>query len=273
MRNSRRISGIIAIFILMTIIIGSIFADKIAPYDPNAQNPSRRLEGFSEDYRLGTDALGRDMLSRIIHGAKTSIVIALTATIISMLIGTIIGTISGYYGGRLDYVLTSISNIFQALPQMCFVIAIAGILGPNMKNLILALSITSWAGFSRIIRTEILKEKEEAYVEAMICLGSSDLSIILKHIIPNIFPNIIILFTTRTGRAILSIASLSFLGLGVQPPAPDWSVMINDARLYYRSYPHLIIIPGLFIFITLMSINMIGDFLRDIFDVRSEEII
>lgn len=273
MKISRKISGILAIFILMSIIISSIFADHIAPYNPNSQNPSNRLEGLNSDYKLGTDALGRDLLSRIIHGAKSSIVIALVATIISMSLGTIIGTIAGYYGGKIDYILTSVSNIFQAMPQMCFIIAIAGILGPDMKNLILALSITSWAGFSRIIRTEILKEKSQPYVEALICLGSSDLSIIVKHIIPNIFPNIIILFTTRTGRSILSIAALSFLGLGVQPPTPDWSVMINDARLYYRSHPHLIIIPGLFIFLTLMSINMIGDFLRDIFDVRSEEII
>lgn len=273
MKIRRKISGALSILILAIIIFSSIFATYVAPYDPNVQDSSRRLEGPSAEYKLGTDALGRDLLSRIIHGAKTSIVIALFATIISMLIGTIVGIIGGYYGGTIDYLLTSVTNIFQALPEMCFTIAIAGILGPNIKNLILALSITSWAGFSRIIRTEILKVKEEPYIEAMICLGSSDLSIILKHIIPNILPNIIVLFAIRTGRAILSVAALSFLGLGVQPPTPDWSVMINDARLYYRSYPHLLIIPGFFIFITLMSINTIGDFLRDIFDVRSEEII
>lgn len=273
MKNSKKIAGTIAVSILIIIVLGSIFANKIAPYDFNYQDSDRRFETFSAEHKLGTDALGRDLLSRIIHGAKTSILIALIATIVSMSIGTLIGIIAGYYGGKIDYFLTSITNIFQALPQMCFIIAIAGVLGPNIKNLILALSISSWAGFSRIIRTEILKIKKEPYIEAMICLGSNDISVISKHIMPNIFPNIIILFVIRTGRSILSIASLSFLGLGVQPPHPDWSVMINDARLYYRTYPHLIIVPGFFIFLTLMSINMIGDFLRDIFDVRSEEII
>lgn len=273
MKTSKKISGTLAVLILLLIIFSSIFAEQIAPYDPNYQDSSRRLETPTKEHKLGTDALGRDLLSRVIYGARTSISIALLATIVSMSIGVILGTLAGYYDGKIDSIITSITNIFQALPQMCFIIAIAGVLGPSIKNLILALSISSWAGFSRTIRSEVVKTKKEPYIEAMVCLGSNDFSIISKHILPNIFPNIIVLFVIRTGRAILSIAALSFLGLGVQPPTPDWSVMINDARIYYRSYPHLILVPGFFIFITLMSINMIGDFLRDIFDVRSEEII
>lgn len=273
MKTRGKILGYMGIIILVLIVLSSVFAPILAPNDPNEQNNQRRLEGFSRDYPLGTDALGRNMVSRVLYGGRSSILIALVATLISMTIGIIIGTISGYYGGLVDRIFTNLANIFQALPQMCFIIAIAGVLGPDMKNLILALSITSWASFSRIIRTEILKVKEEPYIEAMVCLGSSDLFIITRHIFPNIISNIIILFTTRVGRSILSIASLSFLGLGVQPPTPDWSVMINDARIYYRGSPHLILVPGFFIFITIMSINMIGDFLRDLFDVRNEEIL
>lgn len=268
-----KILGKLSIIVLIIILLVSIFANIISPYDPNFQDKENRLSGFTQEHKLGTDPLGRDMLSRVIYGGRSSILIGVLATLVSMTIGSSMGIISGYFGGRLDKFITSITNIFQALPQMAFTIAIAGVLGPGIKNLILALVISSWAGFSRIVRAEVLKVKEEPYIEAMVYLGSSDLSIILFHIIPNIMPNIIILLTTRIGRSLLSIAALSFLGLGVQPPNPDWSVMINDARLYYRSYPYLIVVPGFSIFITILSINTLGDYLRDIFDIRSEEII
>ncbi len=267
-----RIQGVVATAILSVIIISSLLAPVLAPYPPNATEISIRLQGPSAAHPLGTDSLGRDMLSRALYGGRASMLLALAATLISMLVGMVLGMISGYYGGIADWCITAATNISQGLPGTCLMIAVAGVLGPSVFSLLLALTLTSWAGFSRIVRTEVLRMREEPYIEAMRCLGSGDLRLLFRHMLPNMLHNIAILFTIRTGRCVLSIASLSFLGLGVQPPNPDWSVMVYDARLHYRSASHLIIVPGLCIFLLLLAINMLGDALRDRFDVRSEEV-
>ena len=199
-------------------------------------------------------------------------VLALFATLFSMLFGIAVGAIAGYFGGIWDWTITWITNIFQGLPGTSFMIAIAGIMKPSIYSLLIALVITSWAGFSRVVRTEVLRLKDENYIEGMRCLGASDQYIIVKHILPNMMGNTIILFTTRVGRSVLSIASLSFLGLGLQPPTPDWSVMISEARMDFRSSPHLIIAPGICIFLLLLSINLLGDALRDYFDIKNQEV-
>ncbi|WP_032123026.1 ABC transporter permease [Clostridium amazonitimonense] len=273
MKNKGKVQLVIALLILGIIIISSILAPLLAPYDPNLTNMASRLQGPSIKHLLGTDALGRDMLSRVLYGGRASMLLALTATTLSMLVGMVLGVIAGYYGGVIDWCITILANIFQGIPGTCFMIAIAGVLGPSIQSLLLALVLTSWAGFSLIVRTEVLCLREEPYIEGMRCLGSGDLRLIIYHIIPNMINNTIILFTTRVGRCVLSIASLSFLGLGVQPPTPDWSVMINDARMHYRSAPHLIIVPGLCIFFLLLSINMLGDALRDRLDVKNQEVL
>lgn len=198
--------------------------------------------------------------------------LSLAAAVLSLSAGLGIGLIGGFYGGKVDVAITIVSNIFQGIPGSCFMIAIAGILGASIESLILALVITSWAGFSRIVRAEVLQLKEEPFIEGLKCLGCSDMRIIWLHIVPNLMNKLMVLFTIRVGRGILAVAGLSFLGLGVQPPTPDWSVMINDAIMYYRSSPHLIIIPGLCIFILIYSINVLGDELRDRLDVRFNEV-
>ncbi len=258
--------------IIILIVFMSIFAPFIAPQDPTEIDMSATLVSPSADYPLGTDALGRDMLSRVIYGGRASLVIALAATTLSMFFGLILGMVSGYFGGILDASITGIANIFQGIPGTCFMVAIAGVLGPGNMNLIFALFISSWAGFSRIVRTETLLAKQQPYIEGLRSLGIGHLRILWKHIFVNMSSNIIVLFTARVGRAVLAVAALSYLGLGVAPPMPDWSVMINDARMHYRSAPHLIIVPGLCIFILLFAINMLGDALRDKFDVKSREL-
>lgn len=270
--KKEKAQGLLAGLLLLGIILASVSAPLIAPYPPNATEMAVRLQGPSLEHLLGTDALGRDMLSRILYGGRVSMLLALLATMMSMFLGMLLGMIGGYYGGAADWCLTALANIFQGLPGTCLMIAIAGVLGPSIQSLLLALTLTSWAGFSRIVRTEVLRLREEPYIEAMRCLGSSNGRLIFRHILPNMINNLIILFTIRVGRSVLSIASLSFLGLGVQPPAPDWSVMINDARLHYRSSPHLILVPGTCIFLLLLAINMLGDFLRDHFDIKNEEV-
>ncbi|MDO4712107.1 MAG: ABC transporter permease [Peptostreptococcaceae bacterium] len=262
----------VAVTILSIVILVNIFAEYIAPYDPDQINMDMKLRPPSAEHWLGTDALGRDMLSRIIYGGRVSIVLALLATTLSMGSGLLIGVLAGYFGGKIDWMISILINIFQGLPSTCFILAIVGVMGPGSRSLLVALVITSWAGFARVVRTEALKVRKESFVEGLKCFGASDMRLIFGHIIPNILPNVSVLFATRLGRCILTISALSYLGLGIRPPTPDWSVMISDARLNYRSAPYLILIPGIFIFLVLFSINILGDHLRDKTDVRSIEV-
>lgn len=261
-----------AVSVLLLIIGASILAPLLVTHNPFEPDMANRLQPPSWQHFFGTDALGRDMFSRILYGGRASILLSLASAILSLGIGLVIGLFCGFYGGKLDMLCTVASNIFQGIPGSCFMIAIAGIFGPSIKSLVLALVITSWAGFSRIVRAEVMQLKEEPFIEGLRCLGCSDSRLLLHHIIPNIVNKLLILFTIRVGRGILSIAGLSFLGLGVQPPTPDWSVMVSDAVLYYRSSPHLILIPGACIFFLIYAINNLGEFMRDKLDVRFNEV-
>lgn len=258
--------------VLLLIIGASILAPLLVTHNPFEPDMANRLQPPSWQHFFGTDALGRDMFSRILYGGRASILLSLASAILSLGVGLVIGLFCGFYGGKLDMLCTLASNIFQGIPGSCFMIAIAGIFGPSIKSLVLALVITSWAGFSRIVRAEVMQLKEEPFIEGLRCLGCSDSRLLLHHIIPNIVNKLLILFTIRVGRGILSIAGLSFLGLGVQPPTPDWSVMVSDAVLYYRSSPHLILIPGACIFFLIYAINNLGEFMRDKLDVRFNEV-
>ncbi len=258
--------------VLLLIIGASILAPLLVTHNPFEPDMANRLQPPSWQHFFGTDALGRDMFSRILYGGRASILLSLASAILSLGVGLVIGLFCGFYGGKLDMLCTVASNIFQGIPGSCFMIAIAGIVGPSIKSLVLALVITSWAGFSRIVRAEVMQLKEEPFIEGLRCLGCSDSRLLLHHIIPNIVNKLLILFTIRVGRGILSIAGLSFLGLGVQPPTPDWSVMVSDAVLYYRSSPHLILIPGACIFFLIYAINNLGEFMRDKLDVRFDEV-
>lgn len=258
--------------VLLLIIGASILAPLLVTHNPFEPDMANRLQPPSWQHFFGTDALGRDMFSRILYGGRASILLSLASAILSLGVGLVIGLFCGFYGGKLDMLCTVASNIFQGIPGSCFMIAIAGIFGPSIKSLVLALVITSWAGFSRIVRAEVMQLKEEPFIEGLRCLGCSDSRLLLHHIIPNIVNKLLILFTIRVGRGILSIAGLSFLGLGVQPPTPDWSVMVSEAVLYYRSSPHLILIPGACIFFLIYAINNLGEFMRDKLDVRFNEV-
>ena len=261
-----------AILMLSFIILGSIFAPYIATHNPFEPNMHVRLQGPSWQHYFGTDALGRDMFSRILFGGRASMLLSLISSSLALSLGVMMGILSGYYGGKVDGFLTIITSIFQGIPSSCFMIAIAGIFGASIYSLVLALVITSWAGFSRIVRSQVMQLVREPFVDGLRCLGCSDFRLLWRHILPNLAHKLMVLFTIRLGRGVLAVAGLSFLGLGVQPPTPDWSVMINDAMLYYRSSPHLIIVPGFFVFALIYSCNVIGEYLRDIFDVKADEV-
>lgn len=259
---------IIPIVILSVIVIISILAPAISPYDPEKIDMANRLTSYSKEHFLGTDSLGRDTFSRVIHGGRKSILLAFLATIISMMIGTTIGFFSGYYGGKVDMVITTVSNVFLGIPGISIMIAFAGALGPSMKSLLIGIVVNSWVGFSRIIRGEIMNVKNEYFIEGLKSLGASDFWIFIRHIIPNLSDSLIILFASRIGSVILSVAALSYLGLGLQPPEPDWAIMISDARPYFRSNPMLALAPGTCIVIFVWCVHIIGDNIRDKLDVN-----
>ena len=258
----------LALCLLGLLLAGSLLAPVLAPYPPTQINMAERLQGISAAHPLGTDTLGRDLLSRVLYGGRVSVLTAAAATALSMLLGLAVGLIAGYLGGWADGIITWFTSIFQGLPSTSVMIALAAILDPGVSSLLLALVLTSWASFSRVVRSSVLRLREEAYVEGARCLGAGRLRIITRYLLPNLLPEIAVLFTTRVGGVVLSVASLSFLGLGTQPPTPDWGVMISEARTSFRTAPMLILAPGACLIILSFGINYLGEVLRAHFDIR-----
>ena len=259
-----------AALVLAAIILSGIFAPQLAPMNPFEPNMAVRLQPPSAAHLLGTDALGRDLLSRTIYGGRSALLLSLISTVLALGIGTLVGLLAGYFGGRTDDVLLTVSNIFQGIPGISFMVAVAGFVGPGITGLLLALVVGSWAGFARIVRAEVMQLAAEPYVEQLRVLGAGDARILLRHILPALGGTLLVLGSVRLGRGVLAVAGLSFLGLGVHPPTPDWSTMISDAMLYYRQAPHLIIVPGAAIVLLVSALNMVGQLLRSRFDVRRE---
>ena len=273
LRRKQNIQLAIVGGILLAIILMTVFAPWLAPYDPLEVRMEDQLLPPCLAHPLGTDALGRDVLSRVIYGGRASLLLAVLATAASMLVGLAIGIAAGYCGGAVDAVITCISNVFQGLPGTILMIALVGVMERGAQSIILALVIASWVGSSRLVRGEVMRVKGEMYIEGMRCLGAGHLRIILRHVLPNIRTNIIILFTTRVGRVVLSVAGLSYLGLGIQPPTPDWGEMVSgSARRYFRTAPHLLWAPGICIILLTLSINLLGDLLRDRMDVKQDSV-
>lgn len=257
-----------ALFFLALIVCSTAFAGLISDKDPLKLDLKARLDPPTRAHILGTDQMGRDLFARTLYGGRGSIGLAVLASTASMLVGLIIGIYAGYYGRALDAGLLFITNIMQGLPSLVVMLALSATLGPGIKSILIALVSTSWTSFSRIVRGEALRLREEDFIEGLRLLGLSHFLILFKHLVPNMAGKIIVAFTTRVSASVLSIASLSFLGFGIQPPVPDWGMMTRDALDYFRSAPLLIIAPGLAVFLTCLCINILGDALRDCFDVR-----
>lgn len=267
----RRHSFVWWAYVLAFIITGGILACAIlapwlAPFDPTEVRTDEILEYSSSRHWLGTDALGRDILSRLIYGARTSVTFAVTAAVCTMAVGLVLGMVGGYFGGWVDKAIQCLVCLFQGLPGMSLMIAIAAVLPENDARLIIAVTVTSWTGFSRIVRSEVLHIRQENYMVGIRSLGASHFYILRKYVLPNVFPLVVVLLTLRIGTSLLSASALSYLGLGVAPPAADWGVMVSDARTYFRSYPLMILAPGLAITLLCMGINLIGDCLREWLD-------
>ncbi len=266
---TERKAGAIAFIVFILLLLVAIFAEFIAPFGPNEINPIDRLQPPSAQYWFGTDHLGRDLFSRIVHGAQTSILIAFGATTISIIVSAVIGILSGYIGGRTDMVTQRFVDGWMSMPGIILLIAVISVFESSPMVLILVLGILMGIGGSRIVRSAVLSAKENVYVRAAQSIGASTLRILWFHILPNIMAPLIILYTTRLGEVILIETTLSFLGLGVPPPAPAWGAMLSgDGRTYMFQGVWLAIFPGVAITLAVFSINIFGDALRDLLDPR-----
>lgn len=267
-RFCRNKQAMIGLAMLLLLIFAAVFANVIAPYDPVEQNLLIRLQGPSAAHWFGTDELGRDIFSRILYGARISLTVGLIAVSISCVAGCALGAIAGYYGGILDTVIMRISDIMMAIPSILLNISIVAALGTGLQNVMIAIGISSVPAYCRIMRASLLSLKNQEFVDASRVAGSTDFYIIMHHIIPNSLAPLIVQATLKIGGAILSCASMSFIGLGIVPPTPEWGAMLSTGRDFLRDAPHLTAFPGLAIMFAVFSMNLIGDGLRDALDPK-----
>jgi peptide/nickel transport system permease protein len=260
----------LGILLLIGFVLVAVFAPLLAPHDPAALNLSDRLASPAPDHLFGTDELGRDILSRTLYGARISLVVAVSVVGLSLLAGILTGGLAGFYGGVTDIIVNVyVSNAFLALPGILVAIAFVAFLGPGLFNLILALSISGWVGYARLVRAQVMAVREREFVEAARALGASDLRILTRHILPNILQPIIVQAAVGMASAVLAEATLSFLGLGIPAPAASWGSMLNDARSHLFDSPHMVVFPALAVMLAVLSFNFIGDALRDYLDPRT----
>jgi peptide/nickel transport system permease protein len=260
----------LGILLLAGFVLAAVFAPLLAPANPATIDLNHRLAPPSAAHLLGSDELGRDILSRILYGARLSLIVAVSVVGCSLFLGIVLGGIAGYYGGALDTMLNIfVMNAFLALPGILLAIAFVAFLGPGVINLILALSIGGWVGYARLVRGQVLAVREREFVEAARALGASDLGIFVRHILPNIVQPLIVQSAIGMAGAVLAEATLSFLGLGVPPPAASWGSMLNDARSHLFDAPHLVIFPALAVMLCVLAFNFLGDALRDYLDPRT----
>lgn len=270
MRNKMAMLGLV---ILVVLALSAIFADAIADYDTKvvAQNISERLQGPSAAHWFGTDEFGRDIFARIVHGGRVSLVVGLISVSVSLLVGGSLGAFAGFYGGRVDNVIMRVMDIFLAVPSILLAITIVAALGTNLVNVMLAIGVSNTPNFARIVRAAVMGVKDQEFVESARAIGTSNTEIIFREILPNCMAPIIVQATLSVASAILSTASLSFIGLGVQPPDPEWGAMLSSGRNFLRDAVHLTLFPGLAIVVTILALNLLGDGLRDALDPRLKQ--
>jgi len=264
-RNKTFLAGFV---IMLSVCFTAVFADVIAPFTYDEIDISNRLKPPSTQHLLGTDHLGRDSFSRLVYGSQIALKVGFIAVSIQILVGVSLGLIAGYFGGWQDRAIIFITDVFWAVPTIILAIAICTVLGPSLTNVIIAIAIVSWAQFTRIVRSKTQALKNMAYVEAARAFGENDLNIIMRYILPNVFPVIIVLASLALPVAIIDTTAMGFLGLGAQPPAPDWGVILSGSMTYIREAPWIGIFPGLAIIYIVLGFNLLGEGLRDILDPR-----
>jgi peptide/nickel transport system permease protein len=257
-------------FIVAATVGLAILGPLLLPYDPSAQDLPRRLEGPSLGHPFGLDELGRDILTRIASGARISLLVGLAVVSVSSLAGMFFGSVAGYFGGRVDDVISRVIDVLMAFPGILLAIALVAVLGPSLANVVLALSVIGWVGYARLVRGQALRAREFEFVQAARALGANSSRIVLRHVLPTAIPAVVVQATLGMAGAIIAEASLSFLGLGVQPPTPSWGTMLDAGRAHLFDAPHLTIFPGMAIALLVLGFNFLGDGLRDRVDPKMQ---
>lgn len=262
----RRWLGWLGLGVLLGLLLAAFLAPWVAPVDPNAIDLAHKLEGPTGQHWLGTDHLGRDLLSRLLHGGRTALTLGLLSVLGSVLLAVLAGGCAGYFGGPLDLLLGAMFNVLLTVPGLILTLAIIGVLGTGQLSLLVALIGADWAGQGRIIRGAVLEAREQGYVEAARVVGAPDLYVLVRHILPNVASTVAVLATLDLAGVVLTISGLSFLGIGVQPPQADWGTMLSDSRPFVGAYPWLMLLPGCCIVLFAVAANLAGDAIRDLLD-------
>lgn len=265
LKNRLSLTGLI---LISALVIFAAIGPSIAPYNPYGTNPINKLEGPTKTHLFGTDNLGRDILSRVLYGARISVTVAVIVLVVSGTLGTLIGIIAGYFGRGIDNILMRITDIFLAFPRLILAMAVAAALGRSLNNVVLAVAFTTWTNFARLARSQALAVKEADYVEAARASGATNWRILFVHVLPMCISPVIIQGTIAMGGIILTVAGLGFIGFGAQPPTPEWGVMVSDGRNYLPTAWWACVFPGFAIMFTVLGFNLLGDGIRDILDPR-----
>ncbi len=260
--------AVASLIVLILIFITSALAPVLAPYNYDQEDFNASFASPSKEHLLGTDRLGRDILSRLLYGSQQSLKIGIYSTAFAAVIGILLGALAGYYGGRIDNLIMRFLDVYQGIPMFLLCVTLAAVLGPSLRNAIIAIGISSVPGYARMMRASILTVGEMEYIEAARAINATDKRIILKHIIPNAISPLIVMITMSMGSSVLAGAGMSFIGLGVQAPIPEWGAMISDARSFLRGHGELALYPGICVIITVLAFNLLGDGLRDALDPR-----
>lgn len=268
MRDRTLIVGALIIFVFA---VAAIAAPLVAPQSPTEVDPRSILAPSTSAHWLGTDNIGRDTLSRLIYGARWSLGTALVATLMIVLIGVTVGLVAGYFGGIIDDILMRVVDVLLAFPSLVLALAIVGMLGPSLKNVMIGMVAVWWVDYARVIRGMAVSLRDREYITSAHCVGCSSRHIIFRHMLPNVIPSVIVLATLELGGLMLAISGLSFLGLGAQPPTPEWGTMLNNGRPFFQSEPQLMMYPGIAISLAVIGFNLVGDGLRDILDPRMKK--
>jgi peptide/nickel transport system permease protein len=258
----------VGIVIVSIAVLAALLGPALTPYDPAAQDLARRLEAPSLAHPFGLDELGRDILARILSGARISLLVGLAVVSVSSAVGMLVGSVAGYFGGRVDDVISRVIDVLMAFPGILLAIALVAVLGPSLTNVVMALSVIGWVGYARLVRGQALRAREFDFVQAARALGAGSRRIVIRHILPTALPAVVVQATLGMAGAIIAEAALSFLGLGVQPPTPSWGTMLDAGRSHLFDAPHLTIFPGLAIAVLVLGFNFLGDGLRDRVDPK-----
>ncbi len=264
-------AALVGLAFIVLVVLMAVFADQISPYDPLKIVSGKRGVAPSLDHPLGWDHVGRDLLARVIYGARVALIVGLVASAVAVTIGVAVGATAGYFGGWVDTVLSRLTDTLMAFPLIALLIVLAAVLGPSLVTTLIVIGTTTWARYARVVRADVMSLKQQDFIIAARAAGVRDFRIIMRHILPNVLAPVIVLATLGVGGVIILESALSFLGLGIQPPKPSWGGTLADGRAYITIYPHISIFPGVMIFLTVLAFNLFGDGLRDALDPRQRD--